>query len=71
MKHWLSLFGMIVLLLAAPNAALAAEDAKASTPAGIGLLILVLGITAILIVGGYYVRQNQLAAEAEKKAQEQ
>jgi membrane protease YdiL (CAAX protease family) len=58
-------------LFAAPMVALAAEDEKASAPAGIGLLIFLLGLAAIGAVGFYYIRENQAAAEAEKKAREQ
>ncbi|PJF30305.1 MAG: hypothetical protein CUN51_08330 [Candidatus Thermofonsia Clade 1 bacterium] len=71
MKTWLSLALSIALLLALPTVAFAAEDGRANAPAGIGLLILLLGILAIAIVSGYYIRQNQLAAEEERKAREQ
>ncbi|RMF49260.1 MAG: hypothetical protein D6749_13635 [Chloroflexota bacterium] len=71
MKYRLSLAVSALLLFAMPTVAWAAEDEKASAPAGIGLLILMLGILAIAIVGGYYIRQNQLAAEEERKAKEQ
>jgi glycerol uptake facilitator-like aquaporin len=59
------------MLLAAPAVALAAEDEKASAPAGIGLLIFLLGLAAIGAVGFYYIRENQAAAKAEKEAREQ
>ncbi len=70
MKGWLGFALSMTLLFALPTAALAAEDERTRAPAGIGLLILVLGITAVVIVGAYYIRQNQLAAEQERKAKE-
>lgn len=71
MKNWLSLMLFLAMTLGTPMVAFAAEDEKASAPAGIGLLIFLLGLAAIGMVGFYYIRQNQLAAEAEKKAREQ
>jgi hypothetical protein len=59
------------MLFAAPTVALAAEGEKASRPAGIGLLIFLLGLAAIGAVGLYYIRENRAAAEAEKKMREQ
>jgi hypothetical protein len=59
------------MLFAAPMVALAAEDEKTGRPAGIGLLIFLLGLVAIGAVGLYYIRENRAAAEAEKRAREQ
>ena len=70
-KKLSALMVISAMLFAAPMVALAAEDEKTSAPAGIGLLIFLLGLAAIGAVGFYYIRENQAAAEAEKKAREQ
>ncbi|GAB4555455.1 MAG: hypothetical protein OHK0023_26750 [Anaerolineae bacterium] len=78
MKRLWALIAFIALVLAsAPSSILLAQGGEGgaaestSTPAGIGILILFLGITAIGIVGVYYISQNRSTLEAEKKAKEQ
>jgi hypothetical protein len=49
---------MMLLTLAAPAFAQEGETATTTQPAGIGILILLMGVLALLLVGGTYLTQN-------------
>jgi hypothetical protein len=58
--HGLALLFSVVMLIsyAAPAFAQEGETAATTQPAGIGILILLMGVLALLLVGGTYLTQN-------------
>jgi hypothetical protein len=60
----LTLFALA--LFALPTAAYAQDGESASAPAGIGALILLLGIAALLAVGGFYMSANRAVRRDER-----
>jgi len=56
---------VVLLLVAMPLPALAegGDQTTSNTPAGLGVLLLVMGLAAIFLVGGYYVSQNRPASQ--------
>ena len=58
--HGLALLFSVVMLLtyAVPAFAQEGETATTTQPAGIGVLILLMGVLALLLVGGTYLTQN-------------
>ena len=60
LAYTITLLVSVVMLLsyAAPTFAQEGETATTTQPAGIGILILLMGILALLLVGGTYLAQN-------------
>ncbi len=64
----LMLLALLVMTFSFATPALAegGEQAASNTPAGLGVLILVMGLAAIFLIGGYYVNQNRPQPAGDK-----